>query len=84
MDLETLKQACATVTGTKQTVRAVETGKAQHVFVARDADERVVRPVMDACAGKNIPVTEVATMDELGKACRIKVKAAMAAILLAD
>ena len=84
MDLESLKQVRHIVIGTKQTVKAVEGGKAQHVFVALDADERVVRPVLDACSTMNIPVTLVATMEELGKACKIKVNAAMAAILLED
>lgn len=81
MDLESLKESCQIVTGTKQTARAVETGKAQHVFFARDADEKIVRPVADACQKNNIPITMVETMDELGKACNIKVSAAMAAIL---
>ncbi|EEG77809.1 L7Ae/L30e/S12e/Gadd45 family ribosomal protein [Dethiobacter alkaliphilus] len=84
MDLENLKQARQTVTGTKQTQKAVECGKARHVFIARDADERVTRPIAQACGQKDIPVTVVETMDELGKACNIKVSAATAAILLED
>lgn len=81
MDLEALSRASRTVTGTKQTAKAVANGQARHVFVARDAEERVVQPVLESCREKNIPVTYVDTMEELGKACKIKVKAAMAAIL---
>lgn len=84
MDLENLKRARRTVTGTKQTQKAVESGKALHVFMALDADERVTRPILEMCTQKDIPVTMVDTMDELGKACSIKVKAAMAAVLPED
>jgi large subunit ribosomal protein L7A len=84
MSLETLKNARRIVTGTKQTKKAVDNGKATHVFIAQDADERVTQPVSDACAAKAIPVTLVDTMDELGKACGIKVQAAMAAVLPED
>lgn len=84
MDLEKLKQARHAVTGTKQTQKAVDCGKARHVFIARDADERVTRPILEVCEQKVIPVTLVETMDELGKACNIKVSAATAAIVLDD
>lgn len=81
MNLESLKQARQVVTGTKQTTKAVETGKACHVFVAVDADDRVARPILEACKHKAIPVTLVDTMAELGRACNIKVSAATAAVL---
>ena len=84
MSLESLKQARHMVTGTKQTQKAIECGKARHVFIARDADERVIRPILEACEQKEIPVTMVETMDELGKTCSIKVCAATAAIVLND
>ena len=84
MSLEYLKSARRTVTGTKQTQKAVDSGKAQHVYIAGDADDRVTRPIVDACTEKGIPITMVDTMDELGKACSIKVKAAMAAVLPED
>ena len=84
MDLERLKQARRTVTGMKQTQKAVENGKVEHVFIARNADERVTRPVLEICAQKGIPVTMVETMAELGKACCMKVQAAMAAVLAED
>ncbi|MBS4008577.1 MAG: ribosomal L7Ae/L30e/S12e/Gadd45 family protein [Clostridium sp.] len=84
MDLERLKLARRMVTGMKQTQKAVESGKAEQVFVARNADERVIRPVLEICKQKGIPVTMVETMAELGKACSIKVEAAMAAVLTED
>jgi large subunit ribosomal protein L7A len=84
MELDSLKQAKSIVTGTKQTLKAVQTGKAKCVFVARDADERVIRPVLDMCEEKNVPVSFSEKMEELGKACGIKVKAATAAIVSED
>lgn len=81
MDLDCLKGARQIVTGTKQTSKAVEAGKAVRVFVAKDADERILRPVLEVCASNHVPVDYVETMEDLGKACNIKVKAAMAAIL---
>jgi large subunit ribosomal protein L7A len=84
MDLEDLRRARRTVTGTKQTEKVVDNGKAMHVFVACDADERVTRPVLESCKRQNIPVTMVDTMEQLGKACSIKVGAAMAAIVPED
>ncbi|HZK25884.1 MAG TPA: ribosomal L7Ae/L30e/S12e/Gadd45 family protein [Oscillospiraceae bacterium] len=84
MDLEVLKQAQQTVTGTKQTIKAVNSGQAENVYLARDADERVVQPIITACSANNVPVSYVESMAELGKACQIKVKAAAAAILRTD
>lgn len=81
MELDCLKHAEKFVTGTKQTVKAVEAGMAAKVILARDADEKLTRPVLSMCEGKNIPVQYAETMVELGKACGIKVGAAMAAIL---
>ncbi|NLZ93988.1 MAG: 50S ribosomal protein L7ae-like protein [Firmicutes bacterium] len=81
MDIDALKQARQIVTGTKQTTKAITTEKAQHVFVAHDAAEHIVNPVLEVCKERNIPVTLVDSMEELGQACGIKVKAAMAAIL---
>ncbi|MBS4021494.1 MAG: ribosomal L7Ae/L30e/S12e/Gadd45 family protein [Dethiobacter sp.] len=84
MELDSLKQAKSIVTGTKQTLKAVQTGKAKRVFVARDADERVLRLVLDMCEEKNVPVSFAEKMEGLGKACGIKVKAATAAIVSED
>ncbi len=84
MDLDALKTADRYVTGTKQTLKAVQAGKASRVFVAGDAEDRVLRPILAACAEKAVPVSRVESMDALGKACGIKVKAAAAAVLLPE
>lgn len=78
-----LKTAKRTV-GAKQTLKAVQGGQAKEVFVARDAEERVVRPILDLCRLNGVRITEVDSMAELGKACSIEVGAAVAAILEND
>lgn len=67
------------VIGTKQTTKAVESGKAVEVFVAEDADPRMVGRIVQLCSQKGVMVTKVDTMRNLGKACGIEVGAAMAA-----
>ncbi len=69
------------VVGTKQTLKALEKGEAQRVFVAGDAEDKVIRPVVSACEAKGIDLHRVDSMARLGKMFGIKVKAATAAIL---
>ena len=67
------------VVGVKQVKRCVESGRAQTVFLAGDAEARVTAPIAELCAGKGVPVETVGSMAELGKACGISVGAAVAA-----
>lgn len=76
--LETAKQI---VVGTKQTLKALQSGSAALVYIAEDAEERVVSPVRRLGAEKGIPVVQIATMAELGRLCRIDVGAAAVAII---
>lgn len=71
--------AKAKVVGAKQVGRAVESGRAQTVYLAQDADPRVTQPVALICAEKGVKVELVPSMRELGKACGISVGAAVAA-----
>ena len=80
MGLEMLKNSQKTI-GTKQTMKAVEKGTASCVFIAADAEKRVVLPLTELCSAKGIPVEEVATMRLLGDACEIDVGTASAAVL---
>ena len=67
--------------GAKQTLKALERGQAKAVFVAKDADRFVVDPILQLGLQKGIPIIQVETMQSLGKACRIAVGCAVAAIL---
>jgi len=78
--LESLKNSKKAI-GVKQAVKAVENGIAKVVFIARDADEKVVAPVKQQCADKSVEVIYVESMKQLGKACGIEVGASAACIL---
>jgi len=79
--LEKLKKAPKKIIGTKQTMKAVDKGQAEVVFIAQDAEEHVVSPLKELCREKGIEVVPVSTMKELGEACGIQVGAASAAII---
>ncbi|MER3455534.1 MAG: 50S ribosomal protein L7Ae-like protein [candidate division GAL15 bacterium] len=80
-DLEALGRAQARAVGANQTAKAIRKGRAEVVFVARDADRRVVEPVLRAAQEMGVPVVEVASGRELGRVCGIAVGASAAAIL---
>lgn len=79
--LERIHVAAARAVGASQTVRAIEHGRAVLVLVARDADRKVVEPVIRAAERRGIPLVEVDSRRELGRACGIAVEAAAAAVL---
>ncbi|MDD6024710.1 MAG: ribosomal L7Ae/L30e/S12e/Gadd45 family protein [Oscillospiraceae bacterium] len=69
------------IVGIKQLRKALRDGKAAKVFVAADADPKLTQPILASCQETGVPVEEVSTMQELGKACEIEVGAAVAALL---
>ena len=80
MDIAYLKSMNKTI-GAKQTLKNIARGTVKYVFVGRDSDERVVEPIWTACSEQGIPVNDKHTMDDLGRACRIKVRATAVGIL---
>ena len=80
MSLDTLKTA-KKVIGIKQVTKAVKKDLCKKVFIAHDADLRVVQPLKDLCEQHKIDKVDVATMSELGEACMIEVGAAAVAVL---
>lgn len=80
MTLDTLKTA-EHVIGIKQVTKAVKRGSAKVVFLATDADARVIAPLAELCDSESIERGEAATMKELGSACGIEVGAAAVAVL---
>lgn len=79
--LEQLKDQKKLVIGTKQALKAVKEGRAQTLFIAKDAEKHVTRSVEEAAKELNIQVVYVESMKKLGKACGISVSAATAVIL---
>jgi large subunit ribosomal protein L7A len=78
---EKVKQADKISIGTKQATKMIEAGKAQEVFIAKDADPRVTTKVIALCKKMGVQVTYVDSMKLLGKACGIEVGAAIAAVV---
>lgn len=78
---ELLAAAKKRTIGTKQTLKAVNAERAKIVFVAKDAQEHVVRDLISACKQKGIEIIYVDSMRSLGKACGIEVGASSAAVL---
>ena len=79
--LEQIRAAEARAVGASQTVKAVRRGRALLVLVAEDADRKVVDLVIRAAQERGVPLAEVGSMRELGRACGIAVGAAAAAVL---
>jgi len=80
MSLDTLKTAKKTI-GVKQVTKAVEKDLVQAIYIASDAEQRLVEQLGMLCSEKNVPVDKTPTMAELGKACSIEVGAAAVAVL---
>ena len=82
MSYEKVSQAHNICIGTKQTIKMVEAGKAETVFVAEDADPRITSKIVNLCNKLGVSVVYVDSMKKLGKACGIDVGAATAASLV--
>ena len=69
------------VIGIKQSMKAVEKDQVVSVYIAEDADSRMILPLQQVCLARKIPVVSGSSMEELGVACGIDVGAAAIAIL---
>ena len=69
------------VIGKKQTLRALSRDEAKLVYLSKDADLHVTKPIADVCKEKNIEVIYYDSMKELGESVGISVNAAAAAVL---
>ena len=69
------------VIGDKQSKKAIRDGAAAEVYVALDAEKRVVGPVYELCSETGTKVTEITTMAELGNAVGIDVGASVVTVL---
>ncbi|WP_278305968.1 ribosomal L7Ae/L30e/S12e/Gadd45 family protein [Caloramator quimbayensis] len=62
-------------------MKAVKSGSAKIVYVAKDADEKLIKPLVELCHQSNVEVTYVPTMEKLGALCCINVGAAAACVV---
>ncbi|HBC96447.1 MAG TPA: 50S ribosomal protein L7ae-like protein [Clostridium sp.] len=69
------------VVGMKQTVKAIKNKKARTVYIAKDADDKLIQSVKVLIDDNSQEIVYVDTMKKLGKLCGIDVGAAMAAVL---
>ena len=67
------------VVGTKQLRKALLNDRARCVFLAENADPAITELLEKLCVEKQVPVTWVPSMADLGRACGIEVGAAAAA-----
>ena len=69
------------IVGLKQSRKAIADGTAALAYIAEDAEERIIAPLLDICRERGVPVRPVATMAELGRLCGIAVGAAVVVLL---
>ena len=69
------------VVGAKQVRRALKDGRAVRLYMAMDADPRLLQPLVQEAVRQQVPVEQVPTMKELGTACGIAVGGAVAALV---
>lgn len=69
------------VVGVRQVLKALREGKAEKVFLSLDAAPGIRERVLTAARAVQVPLENVAAMDELGRACKIGVPAAACALL---
>ncbi len=70
------------VIGSKQVKKAITKGTAKKVYIARDAEPHIIKPLMELCRQHQVEVEETDHMDSLGKACDIEVGSAAVALLI--
>jgi len=69
------------VVGVKQTAKVLKSNQGKVLYVAKDADKKLVEPIIELAKTKSLQVVYVETMKELGNLCAIEVSAATALIL---
>ena len=71
----------AKVVGVKQVRRALNAGRAKRLYLAKDADPQLTRPLAEQAGAQGVEVVWLGSMKELGRACGIAVGAAVAATI---
>lgn len=69
------------VIGSKQTAKALQTNQVKVLYLAKDAEQKIVKSIEIKAQEEGIQIVKVPSMKELGRAFGIEVGAACAAIL---
>lgn len=76
-NIKSLKKAV----GLKQTKKALINDEVNYLIIAKDADSRLLNDIQEICSQKEIQISYVDEMKQLGKMVGISVGAAVVAIL---
>ena len=66
------------IVGAKQTIKAIKANKVEKVYIAENADRKVIEPILNCCNEQGVEVIMISTMQKLGVLCNIDVGAATA------
>ncbi|MBL4938646.1 ribosomal L7Ae/L30e/S12e/Gadd45 family protein [Clostridium sp. YIM B02515] len=69
------------VVGIKQSLKAINNDEVKSLYVASDADIKLIEPVLKLAQQNSLEINYVKTMKDLGKLCGIDVGAATAVLL---
>ena len=69
------------VIGIKQCLKFIKLGKGKVLYVANDADARLISPLIELAEKENIKIVEISTMKELGLMSGIEVRSAATLII---
>ena len=64
------------VIGIKQCTKLLKSGEGKVLYVAKDANAKLISPIIQLAKEKNIKIVEIPTMKELGKMSSLDVKSA--------
>lgn len=81
MSVDRIRLAKKRTIGTNQTTKALQENQVKSIYVAKDAEPRVIELILGLARQRGLSVIWVDTMKQLGKACGIEVGAAAAAVL---
>lgn len=69
------------VTGIKQATKSLKNGLGKTLYVAKDAEEQLTRPIIDLAVSMGVEIIYIKTMKDLGRLCGIDVGAAVTLLL---
>ncbi len=82
--MQGLSQGERIVAGTRQALREIAQGRAKRVYIALNAQERILSQVRAAAEEAGVPVEEICDMTTLGRKCRIAVACAVAVLAVTE
>lgn len=77
----TSKLAGEKVVGIKQTTKALKSHKGKILYIAEDADETLIQPIIELSKNDALDIVYIQSMKELGNLCTIDVAAAVVLVL---